>query len=219
MASDNLMTKKSDLREISCIALLVLTIFITSCAKNNDAAAKILGLEIGDSKSEVMDDLLRNAFVTHIRPDVEKFIEVKMSSKNKDELIKLLVEQPGIVMEKTSPKIFIKISFFDSLVSDIYLAPVNKGQDFGIDVGMNRNSIEKLLIEKFSRGKLDYAFNFLPRSDLIEIEKMDDKDRCWLFKNNTWSFGETNKYSSARLYFKDDRLISIDYRWTPIELP
>ena len=80
MMNENLITKNSNFREISWIALLVSILFITSCSKHGDDAAQILGLEMGGSKSEVMDNLLKNSFVTHVRPDVAKIIEVK---KNK----------------------------------------------------------------------------------------------------------------------------------------
>lgn len=193
--------------------------FLTSCSKQDNEAASYLGLEMGKSKISVIEDLRNNPSITRIRPAITKFIEVKSNTNNKDELINLLVKQPGIVIERKNPMIAIQISFVDDLVSNVYLAPVNKGQDFGIVVGMKNESIKKLLHESFSNKKIDHIFNFMPRNDLISIENMDQKERSWLLENNTWTFGEIDRHSSTRLYFSNDKLISIDYSWTPIELP
>lgn len=193
--------------------------FNISCSEGFDSNEKLLGLSIGDTKEQVLTRLNDNASVTHIRPDVTHQFVVKANSGKIDSSISKMLKAPGIVIEGESPKLQIKLTFKDDHIASVYLAPVNKNEDLRMKVGMTREEVARALIDHLVNRKVDRIFNYMPESDWIDVKNISENEKDILFSADVWLFNEIDKHSYIKIHFSDGVLSSIDYKWTPIELP
>lgn len=201
------------------IGFIVLALSLISCSESEEDAAKLLGLEIGNTKSEVIDRLRKNPSVRSIAPSVDEYIVIKRGPRNKNQMIDLILSEPGVMVIGESPKLAISLTLDNTSIKDLYLAPVNKGESLEFKIGMEKGTVKKILLENFDNGRVHRIFNFLPGSEFIILDTMTKKQEFFLMLQNTWVFGETNKHSHVRIKFVNNRLGSIDYKWSPIELP
>jgi len=201
------------------IVIPILLITLAACTQNI-VFGEFLGLEIGMTKKEVLQQLDNNENITSIRPVLAESIGIKLPEENKEQYLeKMFNNVQGVGISGYQPIFSMKIIFTKGEVSDIHLAFVNEGEDLGIKIGDDKNKVEKIINANLESGRINIVFNFLPNSASIRINSMGEPEKELLFSYDNWGFTGASEYSFTKLRFVNDRLKKIENLWSPIEMP
>ena len=133
-----------------------------------------------------------------------------------------MVELPNhnrIVIETKSPKIKITVTFSNNEISYVKSMPDSSKYNSIFTLKMNRENVRESLVNELSNSSIYRIYNFTPGTDWIDLRGITEFDWDYLLKSDEWNLEEKDEYSSTKLNFANNLLRSIDYYWTPIELP
>lgn len=194
------------------LALTVIVPFVT----HHDFvdAGRYRHLQIGQTQEEVLLASKQVPGISHIQPEVDEPITIDHLSLDR---LGDLAEAAGISIYKD--RFEVEVEFNDEHVTSVRVPPVNQGETLGIAIGQARTDA---MIRLLSAMKLDHelrASNFLPNARWVSLATMNEQDIEYLSSFNTWEHPGPGDYSSMILKFSNHRLISVDYKWSDIELP
>jgi len=199
--------KKHSLK-LYCILYLT---FLCGCDFTIEAG-DFKGLEIGMSKKDVINELLRQK-VAYIEPRVNKNIEITASSINDVEKLK---STEGICITDNSG-FGLHIVFNKQRMSQsIFRSP---------NVDLSALGLESPLSRKDTLKRIKYILqtreNIIVFNCILDVKNMslNDINIGELERINTWLYHIPNTHSAATMYFSNGKLVKVIYHWQPFELP
>lgn len=198
------------------LALIFSVIVCASCTVEI-VSGGLDGINIGMTKQEVFDLLRKRNDVDHVLPRLRNRITV--NSGNLEDIEKLSDNDRIIIL---GPRFNTNVLFIDGRVENIREAPINKGEDIGIGIGMSMEDFLVTMRPILKNRRLFRMFNAVKNSRWIVTRlasDVDDDDREFLFSKDAWHFGGTGGYSVTLLHFDGGRLGKIIYAYMPIEVP
>ncbi|MCH9050264.1 MAG: hypothetical protein IIA72_04190 [Proteobacteria bacterium] len=196
---------------------LVFSIIVCASCTVEIVSGGLDGINIGMTKQEVFDALRKRNDVDHVLPKLRNRITV--NSGNLEDIEKLSGNGRIIIL---GPRFNANVYFIDGRVENIREAPINKGEDIGIRIGMSMEDFLVAMRPILKNRRLFRMFNAVKNSRWIVTRlasDVDDDDREFLFSKDAWRFSETEGYSITLLHFDEGRLGKIIYSYIPFEIP
>jgi len=196
---------------------LVFSIIVCASCTVEIVSGGLDGINIGMTKQEVFDLLRKRNDVDHVLPKLRNRMTV--NSGNLEDIEKLSGNDRIIIL---GPRFNANVYFIDGRVENIREAPINKGEDIGIRIGMSMEDFLVAMRPILKNRRLFRMFNAVKNSRWIVTRlasDVDDDDREFLFSKDAWHFGGTGGYSTTLLHFDEGRLGKIIYAYIPFEIP
>lgn len=193
-------------------AIIVLGVIAASCESDYKNEVHPY-LKMGSDKEAVIDQLRESGEVSNVRPEVAN----KIRATSVGPMLDKVLEENGIVLN--GPKFYLKISFENDLVQSVFSPPYTTYDRVDISVGQIRSSTRKSILYLFRDGVIQDVYNFLPNSRWISLATISPADKEYLRRYDDWMFHEIGTHSATKLRFESGQLVSIDRKWSPIELP
>ncbi len=196
-----------------CLAIIVLALSQSSCEKTIDEG-QFLYLEIGSTKSQVVEQLLRSGETTNVLPVVPRLGEESLGNLSSG-----LVEGESLGYVLQGPDFFMSIRIEDDIVSEVYSSARSGLRGLNVASGDSRADVVQEL-SKFVRENPEFGVSQLvDSSKWVSLEDLSEENRGRLQNHDVWTYHENTKYSGVTLFFQDGKLAKIEYVSSPIELP
>lgn len=204
---------RNKIRLFRLILLIVIVAGSYGCSRSIESG-EFRGLVIGATAKDVFDVIADQQEVSHILSGRQPLISVDAGSIEK---LEELFDSEGVILRMKGTEIRVQ---FDNngVASQVWFSDDRKIVPI-ITLGMRRDEVQVIFANALRENDKLRAYTFDPESYWIDISNATAEEREGLFADAMWMYHENNMRSTTRLYFENEKLQRVEYKWSLIELP